>query len=98
MVPDEVKGVEGSRERPVGAYERELAATIGAGTERWLTELRLALFGIIAGVGIGAADIGLSAGGWVGGLVAGIGSVVILVAILWRLRPRGPAREGAALP
>jgi hypothetical protein len=68
-------------------YEQELTATIKTGAERWLTELRLALVGIILSVGIGAADIGLSVGGWVGGLVAGVGSVVVLSAVLWRTRP-----------
>jgi len=72
--------------QPLG-YEDELTATVKTGAERWLTELRLALFGIIISVGIGAADIGLQAGGWVGGLVAGVGSVVVLTAVLWRLRP-----------
>ena len=75
------------RHPPSRGYEEELTATVGAGGERWLTELRLAIFGIIISVGIGAADIGLQVGGWVGGLVGGIGSVVVLVAILWGLRP-----------
>jgi hypothetical protein len=70
-----------------GAYEDELAASVKTGAERWLTELRLAMFGIIISVGIGAADIGLQVGGWAGGLAAGFGSVGILVAVLWRLRP-----------
>jgi hypothetical protein len=67
--------------------EEELTATVKSGAERWLTELRLAIFGIIISVGIGAADIGLQAGGWVGGLAAGVGSVVVLIAILWAARP-----------
>jgi hypothetical protein len=58
------------------------------GSDRWLTELRLALLGIILSVGIGAADIGLQVGGWVAGLVAGVGSVLVLGAVLWRIRPR----------
>jgi hypothetical protein len=68
-------------------YEEELTATVKAGGERWLTELRLAIFGIIISVGIGAADIGLQVGGWVGGLVGGVGSVVVLVGVLWGIRP-----------
>jgi hypothetical protein len=75
------------RHPPSRVYEEELTATVRAGGERWLTELRLAIFGIIISVGIGAADIGLQVGGWVGGLVGGVGSVVVLVAILWGLRP-----------
>ena len=69
------------------AHEEELTATVKSGAGRWLTELRLAIFGIIISVGIGAADIGLQVGGWVGGLVGGIGSVVVLVAVLWRIQP-----------
>jgi hypothetical protein len=73
---------------PPGRFdEEELTAAVKTGTERWLTELRLAIFGIVISVGIGAADIGLQAGGWVGGLVAGVGSVAILLAILWATRP-----------
>jgi hypothetical protein len=75
------------RHPPGPMYEEELTATVKAGEERWLTELRLALFGIILSVGIGAADIGLQVGGWAGGLVAGVGSVIVLVAVLWRTRP-----------
>ena len=67
--------------------EAELTAAVTTGAERWLTELRLAMFGIVISVGIGAADIGLQAGGWVGGLVAGVGSVAILLVILWAVRP-----------
>jgi hypothetical protein len=69
-------------------YEQELTETISSGADRWLAELRLAVVGIIISVGIGAADIGLTAGGWVGALAAGIGSVLLLTALLWRLRPR----------
>jgi hypothetical protein len=69
-------------------YEQELTTTIKTASERWLAELRLALLGIILSVGIGAADIGLSVGGWVWGLVAGVGSVLVLGAVLWRTRPR----------
>ena len=71
---------------PLGR-EDDLTATVATSAERWLTELKLAIFGIIISVGIGAADIGLQAGGWVGGLVAGVGSVAILLAILWAARP-----------
>ena len=67
--------------------EEELTAAVKPGAERWLTELRLAVFGIIISVGIGAADIGLQVGGWVGGLAAGLGSVVVLVAVLWAIQP-----------
>jgi hypothetical protein len=73
---------------PPGRFdEEELTAAVKTGVERWLTELRLAMFGIVISVGIGAADIGLQAGGWVGGLVAGVGSVAILLVILWAVRP-----------
>lgn len=75
-------------EPPRRAYEHELAETISSGTDRWLAELRLAVVGIIISVGIGAADIGLSAGGWAAALAAGIGSVLVLIALLWWLRPR----------
>ena len=75
------------RRPPSRVYEEELTATVKAGGERWLTELRLAIFGIIISVGIGAADIGLQVGGWVGGLVGGVGSVVVLVGVLWGIRP-----------
>jgi hypothetical protein len=75
-------------EPPGRAYEQELGEAISSGTDRWLAELRLAVVGIIISVGIGAADIGLSAGGWTAALAAGIGSVLVLIALLWRLRPR----------
>jgi len=78
------------RESPGRAYEEELTATVSTGAGRWLTELRLALIGIIISVGIGAADIGLSVGGWVAGLAAGLGSVVVFVVVMWWLRPRQP--------
>ena len=42
--------------------EAELTAAVTTGAERWLTELRLAMFGIVISVGIGAADIGLQTG------------------------------------
>ncbi len=74
-------------------YEQELAETIGTSTERWLAELRLAVIGIVVSIGLGAADIGLSAGGWAAALAAGVGSVVIFVGVLWRLRPRSPERR-----
>jgi hypothetical protein len=67
--------------------DEEGTATVMTGAERWLTEIRLAIFGIIISVGIGAADIGLQVGGWVGGLAAGLGSVAILLVILWAVRP-----------
>lgn len=70
--------------------EEKLTATVTSGAERWLIELRLAIFGIIISVGIGAADIGLQVGGWVGGLAAGVGSVVALMAILRAARPSSP--------
>jgi hypothetical protein len=76
------------RQPPGSAYEEELTAVVTTGAERWLAELRLAVLGIILSVGIGAADIGLQVGGWVGGLVAGGGSVIVLGALLWRNRPR----------
>jgi hypothetical protein len=75
-------------EPPGRAYERELAETISSGADRWLAELRLAVVGIVISVGIGAADIGLSAGGWTAALAAGVGSVLVLIALLWWLRPR----------
>lgn len=75
------------RHPPGRMDEKELTAAVKPGAERWLTELRLAIFGIIISVGIGAADIGLQAGGWVGGLVGGVGSVVVLVAVFWGTRP-----------
>ena len=80
---------------PGRAYEHELVDTVSAASDRWLTELRLAVIGIIISVGIGAADIGLSAGGWAVALAAGVGSVVLLVALLWRLRPRARRRSEA---
>jgi hypothetical protein len=76
------------RQPPGRTYEEELAATVTTGAARWLAELRLAVLGIIVSVGIGAADIGLQAGGWMGALAAGVGSVVVLIAVLWRIRPR----------
>jgi hypothetical protein len=84
------------REPPGHAYEKELTAVVTTGGERWLAELRLALIGIILSVGIGAADIGLQVGGWVGALVAGVGSVIVLVGLLWRARPRwSPSKDPA---
>jgi hypothetical protein len=76
------------REPPGREYEQELAETIGTGTERWLAELRLAVVGIALSVGLGAADIALAAGGWGVALAAGLGSTLVFLAILWRLRPR----------
>jgi hypothetical protein len=46
------------------------------------------VIGIIISVGLGAADIGLSAGGWIAALVAGMASVVVVTALFWGLRPR----------
>jgi hypothetical protein len=70
------------------AYERELTEAVGSSADRWLAELRLAVLGIIISVGLGAADIGLSAGGWMAALVAGVGSVVVCTGLVWWLRPR----------
>ena len=75
------------------AYERELAETVGSGTERWLTELRLAVIGIIISVALGAADIALSLSGWEVALLAGLASTLVFVALLWRLRPQTPERQ-----
>jgi hypothetical protein len=84
------------RQRPVRRYEEQLTTAIATGGERWLAELRLAVLGIILSVGIGAADIGLQVGGWVGGLAAGVGSVAVLLAVLWRIRPRESRSKEAA--
>jgi hypothetical protein len=74
---------------PTGrSYEQELSETVSTGADRWLAELRLAVIGIIISVGLGAADIGLSAGGWIAALVAGMASVVVVTALFWWLRPR----------
>jgi hypothetical protein len=62
--------------------------------ELGLSELRLAVLGIVLGVGLSAAAIGLAAAGWVGGLVAGIGSVV---AVAFVLRTRGLRRQAMRL-
>jgi hypothetical protein len=78
------------RERPrARAYEEELARRVATGTDRWLTELRLAVLGIIVSVGLAAADIGLTAGGWAVALAAGVGSALAFLVLLWWLRPRG---------
>jgi hypothetical protein len=78
------------RERPrARAYEEELARSVATGTDRWLTELRLAVLGIIVSVGLAAADIGLTAGGWAVALAAGVGSALAFLVLLWWLRPRG---------
>ena len=69
-------------------YEQELTDAVSSGADRWLTELRLAVIGIIVSVGLGAADIGLSAGGWVAAFAAGVGSVVVCTVLFWWLRPR----------
>jgi ABC-type nitrate/sulfonate/bicarbonate transport system substrate-binding protein len=74
-------------------YERELAVTVSTGTERWLTELRLAVVGIILSVALGAADIALSVSTWQVALVAGVGSTLVFTGLLWRLRPRERARR-----
>ena len=77
------------RERPhPRAYEQELARSVDTGTDRWLTELRLAVLGIIVSIALGAADIGLTAVGWAVALAAGLGSALVFLAILWWLRPR----------
>lgn len=81
--------VTGPKQSAGRAYEQELTTTI-TGSDRWLTELRLAVIGIIISVGLGAADIGLSAGGWLAALIAGVGSVLVFGALLWWLRPRKP--------
>jgi hypothetical protein len=73
-----------------GGYEHELTEAISSGADRWLAELRLAVVGILISVGLGAADIGLTAGGWFAALVAGAGSVVVCVVLFWWLRPRRP--------
>jgi hypothetical protein len=70
------------------AYEQELVETVGSGTERWLTEIRLAIIGIIISVGLGAADIALSLSGWEVALAVGVISTLAFVALLWHLRPR----------
>jgi hypothetical protein len=81
------------REHPhAAAYEQELAATVGSGTQRWLTEMRLAVIGIVISVALGAADIALSLSGWEVALAVGLGSTLFFVALLWRLRPRARAR------
>ena len=81
------------REHPRAAdYERELAATVGSSTDRWLTEIRLAVIGIVISVGLGVADIALALSGWEVALVVGVGSTLVFVALLWRLRPQAPAR------
>jgi hypothetical protein len=69
------------------AYEQELAETV-TGSDRWLTELRLAILGIVISVGLGAADIALSLSGWEVALAVGLGSTVVFTALLWWLRPR----------
>ena len=74
------------------AYEQELAETVGTGTDRWLTEIRLAVIGIIVGIALGAADIALSVSGWEAALVAGLGSALVFTLLLWRLRPRARTR------
>lgn len=75
------------RDRPQ-AYEHELAEAVGTSTERWLTEMRLAVVGIAISVGLGAADIALGVGGWEVALAAGLGSTLVFMGLLWRLRPR----------
>jgi hypothetical protein len=75
------------RDRPQ-AYEQELAEAVGGATDRWLTEVRLAVIGIAISVGLGAADIALGVGGWEVALAAGLGSTLVFMGLLWRLRPR----------
>jgi hypothetical protein len=72
---------------PARAYEQELAEAVATSTDRWLAELRLAVIGIAISVGLGAADIALTAG-WGAALAAGVGSTLVFIALLWRLRPR----------
>lgn len=76
------------RESHPPGYEQELAEAISSSTDRWLAEMRLAVVGIGISVGLGAADIALSAGGWEAALAAGVGSTLVFVALLWRVRPR----------
>jgi hypothetical protein len=59
--------------------------------ELGLSELRLAVLGIVVGVGLSAAALGLAAGGWAWGLVAGTGSVVAVGVVLRTRRLRRPA-------
>jgi hypothetical protein len=73
---------------PARVYEQELAEAVATSTDRWLAELRLAVIGIAISVGLGAADIALTAGGWGAALAAGVGSTLVFIALLWRLRPR----------
>ena len=84
------------RDRPQ-AYEHELAEAVGTSTERWLTEMRLAVVGIAISVGLGAADIALGLGGWEVALAAGLGSTLVFVGLLWRLRPRALTRQTARM-
>jgi hypothetical protein len=74
------------------AYEQELAATVGTGADRWLTEIRLAVIGIIISIALGAAGIALSVAGWEVALAAGLGSALVFSVLLWWLRPRARTR------
>lgn len=78
--------------RPAASSEQELARFVGTGTDRWLTEIRLAVIGIAVGVALGAADLALSVAGWEVALAAGLGSALVFVALLWWLRPRARTR------
>jgi hypothetical protein len=66
------------------AEETDQAMPLDYRLELGLSEIRLAVLGIVLGVGLSAAAIGLAAGGWVGGLVAGIWSVVAVVVVRGR--------------
>jgi hypothetical protein len=79
---------EGAKETPDRVVEKEMTATVGVtatgdySVEWAINELRLAVLGILISVALAAAAIGLVAGDWVGGLIAGVASAVILIAIL----------------
>jgi hypothetical protein len=76
-------------EHPTGRlHEVELTAvvptqaSIGRRVKLGLTDRRLGVLGMILGVGLGAAALGLAVDGWRGALVAGVGSVIALAAVL----------------
>jgi uncharacterized membrane protein YfbV (UPF0208 family) len=81
---------------PADDYEQELVQTVGSGTDRWLTELRLAVIGIIISVALGAADIALSLSTWQVALAAGVACTLVFAGLLWRLRPRARTRREPA--
>ena len=76
------------------AVETNAAIEVGRRLELGLSELRLAVLGIVLGVGLSAAALGLAAGGSVGGVVAGIGSVAAVAVVL---RKRGLRRQAMRL-